>query len=221
MISRRFSKDTALQPNRKQKQSSMIMDLQHQLSDEKTRRNELETTVANLEGQVKAMQDKSQAHQEDQRLINVLLDIFHLFKKFILVKERRKNSSSYSANFLNATDVEIFAAIDPEPIDLELDNDVTIAYKQNILNIEAETSLFFNNIQVDKAVAYKLNRRLQIRNTETHYGLDNKQMKDVDYVVGHLNFSEKVSEKSFFANEKVEIVKLLNDFRSVYVALAS
>ena len=212
---------------------AMILDLQYQLSEEKARRNELETTVANLQDQIQAMKNESQAmknefqaHREDQRLINGLLDIFHLFKKFILVKERRKNS--YSANFLSASAAEIFAAIHPEPIDPDLDNDVEIAYKQKILDLEDETSKFFHNIGVNKDVAYTLNRRLHIRiirNIETHSVLDNKRMKDVDYVVGQLeHFTEdieKVSENSSFVNEKGEIVKLLNDFQRAYVSLAS
>lgn len=203
----------------------MIVDLRYQLGNEKTRRQELETTVANLQDQIQAMQNESQAHREYQSLVNGLLDIFHLLKRFILVKERRKNSLSYSANFLNASDVEIFAAIRPEQIDLDLDNDVEIAYKQKILDLKVETSNFFNNIGVNQDVAYTLSRRLQIRNTETYCALDNKQMKNVDYVVNQLTlFSkdiEKVSENSSFANEKGDIVKLLNDFQKVYVALAS
>lgn len=93
------------------------------------------------------------------------------------------------------------------------------------LDLEVETSNFFNNIGVNQDVAYTLSRRLQIRNTETHYALGNKQMKNVDYVVNQLTLLskdiEKVSENSSFANEKGDIVKLLNDFQKVYVALAS
>ena len=202
-----------------------IFALKRLLQDEMVKRKLLEMEVHDLKSQLEELRTtttsgilKLQLDAFDSTYCNNLLDVFGLLRQFVMKMEKKE--VGYSSAFLKADDKMILESIHPVPIDIILDSDKDIEFKQGCLVIAAETRTFFSKLNLNCDVVFSLYNRLKSRNASTHCMIDNRKYKEKGYIVERLKafllISSNLTEQNALGKEKTEIQQLIRSLMVNY-----